>query len=102
MTLIAVHSGSGMSMAMGDHHITTECLIRLKADNLFSYLPNFVIHKNFFAFLDGLDRYNENFIINDKISCVAQLPVVGIDNNDKPAQKMILNKPFHRFFGIWS
>ena len=97
MTLLAFHSG--MSMAMGDHHITTECLIRLKADNLFSYLPNFVMHKNFFAFLDCLDRYNENFIINDNISRVAQLPVVGID---KPSQKMILNKPFHGIFGIWS
>jgi hypothetical protein len=50
------------------------------------------MHKNLLAFLDGLDRYNENFVVNDHISRVAQLPDVGIY---KPTQEMILNKPFH-------
>jgi hypothetical protein len=49
------------------------------------------MHKSLLAFLYGLDRYNENFIVDDHISRFAQLPDVRID---KLTQEMILNKPF--------
>jgi hypothetical protein len=62
---------------------------------VFNHLPNFEMHKNLLAFLtklDGLDCYNENFVVNDHISSVAQLQDVGIY---KPTQEMILDKLFH-------
>jgi hypothetical protein len=53
-------------------------------------LLNFVMHKNLLAFLDGLDRYNENFIVDDHISRVAQLPDVVIDKLPDVGIEMIL------------
>ncbi len=74
---------------MGDQNSVPE---QAASKKVYYHLLNFVMHKNLLAFLDGLDRYNENFVVDDHISRVAQFPDVGIY---KPTQEMILNKPFH-------
>jgi len=61
-------------------------------------LANFVINENLFAFLDGLDCHEENFIIDCHKFRVAQFSSIRVC---KPSYKMIPQKELHAVRGIW-